>query len=854
MEENKHSFSFLKRLFEAFAPLFELSDLTEYQGGDYTVSHYFLYLRHANIIPKDAYFPKYNNASEIIQLYYNETARDKDQLSEELFNEFRRDCEKIDSVTFQKIWQNLSQITDDDFNWYYSSMFDYFLSYMDMGLRDRIRYVDQIQPTEVSSFIAKICPLTDDMSVYNPFAGLASYCIEMMNPKYYIGQEVASRTWALGIIRLDAYNYKAPHFEIADSLKSWKTGTQKNSDKIEPFDLIVSTPPFGLIAHFQDSVDNKSSNKDSFEEDFIRHGINSLSTNGRLISVFHIGILFHKKYNSIREKIVDEDLLEAVITLPSNLEKLSSVTTVILCLNMNKRNKGVIKMIDATSCYREAGSINCFQYDDALKFYNNNKDGESIKHVPNSIIASNDYNLIPNRYFEENISLEDGYKLIRLSDVLSLYKSPTHNNKFGKCISYRNLASSPINYLLDLDILENKEINRSHYKLESEVLLLGNSFSSIKPTLCNAAKSNPIYCPSSITPFVVNNDLIETPYLIIELNSDYVKRQIKSFSTGIIIPKTSIKDLLGIRIKLPSIEIQKAIVEGTRYAILFARSKEISQEYKINAMKRDFVEELRIKKHALSQHQNNIRSSILALSKYVEKKGLGSYLISERRGIALEDHIKNLVDATEEMGTMLTLLTEVDIFGKPQVIDLEDFLRNFLLKFNHRSFAVEYYHDWGSFVDLDDGCFDTINKNGDKALKNKGTDYTLKNGVKVFINKRDLTELFENIFNNAITHGFTDANRKDYKITVRTTYNLDKGLTISVSNNGNPLPEGMDTNRFSIKGEKAGKTGHEGIGGYRIKSIVEHYRGSFTIENIENPLSIVECNVYLPIYKPDEEI
>ena len=49
------------------------------------------------------------------------------------------------------------------------------------------------------------------------------------------------------------------------------------------------------------------------------------------------------------------------------------------------------------------------------------------------------------------------------------------------------------------------------------------------------------------------------------------------------------------------------------------------------------------------------------------------------------------------------------------------------------------------------------------------------------------------------------------------------------SNNGNPLPKGMNKERYGMLGEKAGITGGTGRGGYVVKSVVEHYNGDYDV-------------------------
>jgi signal transduction histidine kinase len=94
----------------------------------------------------------------------------------------------------------------------------------------------------------------------------------------------------------------------------------------------------------------------------------------------------------------------------------------------------------------------------------------------------------------------------------------------------------------------------------------------------------------------------------------------------------------------------------------------------------------------------------------------------------------------------------------------------------------------------------------------------------------DFERMIRNIIENARTHGFTDPKRDDYFIGIDLTVNAERDMfQIDFSNNGMPLPKGMDKNRYGLLGEKAGITGGSGRGGYVVKSIVEHYHGDYDI-------------------------
>ena len=128
-------------------------------------------------------------------------------------------------------------------------------------------------------------------------------------------------------------------------------------------------------------------------------------------------------------------------------------------------------------------------------------------------------------------------------------------------------------------------------------------------------------------------------------------------------------------------------------------------------------------------------------------------------------------------------------------------------------------------------------------------------GINIFMAKDDLQRLCDNIFSNAIKHGFTDPKRKDYSIWVKLTVDADKDMfQIDFTNNGTPLPKGLDKLRFGLRGEKAGVHAGTGEGGYIVKSIVNHYGGDYDIFTEKDGEEIwTTIRIYLPIYRNDNE-
>ena len=104
-------------------------------------------------------------------------------------------------------------------------------------------------------------------------------------------------------------------------------------------------------------------------------------------------------------------------------------------------------------------------------------------------------------------------------------------------------------------------------------------------------------------------------------------------------------------------------------------------------------------------------------------------------------------------------------------------------------------------------------------------------------------------------HGFTDPENSHYSININLTvarHNGEPMYQIDFADNGKSLPEGMNKERFGLRGEKAGKTGGTGCGGYIIKSIVEHYGGDYDIFSISGHKGTT-VRIYLPISKFEDQ-
>jgi type I restriction enzyme M protein len=140
---------------------------------------------------------------------------------------------------------------------------------------------------------------------------------------------------------------------------------------------------------------------------FVLHIIKSMNSNGRAGIVLPHGVLFRGgAEGKIREQILKNDLVEAVIGLPTKLFYGTGIPAAILILNKNKpeEHKSKVLIIDAEKDYLEGKNQNSLRKQDIDKIILTYNDFASLPNysqvVEISEIVEKDYNLNIRHYIE----------------------------------------------------------------------------------------------------------------------------------------------------------------------------------------------------------------------------------------------------------------------------------------------------------------------------------------------------------------------------------------------------------------------------------------------------------------------
>ncbi len=766
---------------------------------DYSVILLFLYLRSTNTITeqlpymqehKEALVQMLKNTNDIsVKRVFQIFLPSLERLSEQTINDLVEVLISIDSEWLQ---QNISIVYDETLE--------------RIALSKGRKSGEFIQPKQLTEFINTYIGSTKGLKVFNPFAGVASFIIDREDSDLVYAQELNQKTWAIGQLRLIAHKSSA-NFRCEDSIMDWPNHEQ--------FDLIVSNPPFGM--RLNGLYKKQFPNFRTAEEFLLNMGMNSLSNFGKLIAVFPHGILFRGgSEKKLRKQLIQEDLIDTIISLPGGLLFHSGIPILLLILNKSKDFPGKIKLVDANSFTTKISpKESVIDVDKLLHATNSLKDNKDVRIISNKDVADNDFNLNIPRYFQEEI---EGVKLKKLFTDFKGNKRNLPEN--GKIIRIRDLKDDLLDYLLNIEELEEAPLKKiSAQEINTSCLLLAVRGKYLKPSFFHFEKE-PVFTTAEILPFQVDESKVDITYLINELHADYVQQQLESLRVGGSIPYISKDDLLEIKVKLPSTEVQRAKV-----SVLKEISDKIKQlQLERNALAHDVstseFDEFASLKHTLGRPRQNI----LGWS-----KNLSKFFIREKEAIsALDAEFKEffnlgIIEAISEINRDIKFISDVLEKGENGLI-LSDYQKTIIPLTEVNS------------------IFNEISNNEFKfSIKKQLLKVDEKKTRGILINKVLFKTLLDNLLTNANKYGFKEKEKGNH--VMMELSEIENQLIVEIRNNGLPFPNNFDREKFIMKYSTADSINGSGLGGYDINRIATYF------ENEDWELALNSDPIYPVIFR-----
>ena len=277
-------------------------------------------------------------------------------------------------------------------------------------------------PRKVVQLIVEVLAPKEGMRICDPTCGSGGMLIECAdfvrsskgNPKNLslYGQEKNLGTWAICKMNMLLHGLPDARIEKGDTIRDPKL---LQEGELMLFDRVIANPPFSLDEWGREVAEHDGFGRFRFgvppktkgDLAFVQHMVATTNMQGMVGVVMPHGVLFRgTAEGKIREGLLREDLLEAVIGLPQNLFYGTGIPAAILVFNRDKEasRKGKLLLIEASREFREGTAQNYLRDQDVRKIaktFHAFKDVERYARVVElGEVEKNDWNLNISRYVE----------------------------------------------------------------------------------------------------------------------------------------------------------------------------------------------------------------------------------------------------------------------------------------------------------------------------------------------------------------------------------------------------------------------------------------------------------------------
>ncbi len=679
--------------------------------------------------------------------------------------------------------------------------------------------VHHISNDSLSHIFRKIIGDYQFESLFDPFAGLASLICDInanSQTSIYL-QEINHKVAFAAWMNLVLAGFKRFNLKLIDSLIY---------QPYKQFDLITSDLPIGI--KLKSDWKNRSytivPNTTRFDSLSIQMILSKLNSNGKAIIVVPESVLSAKSYLSLREYLVNNDLLHSIITSKVEINqyrKIYKFNILVLdfCKPESKKDKVLLQELMGINM-NELNVVSITQDWDLLP--------ETSIIVENDQIRNNEYHLIVSDFFNLKRLPEGNLKLLKDLIVSFSAGSPEGNFTATKkefavepnCVPFvttNDLRSSASNYILDIYNVEKCVVNNgnsinSKYLIDYHAILISRNANSLKPTYFDGRSS--ILVNWNILVLKLNTQEILPEYLISQFHEDYVKNQIENAKSGTNHSFLDINRLLRVLIKVVSLQEQenhlkdyyKNVVSKTELLVIQESKKAVESEITL-----------------LASLQHELRGQILLplvegmqlIKQYLHKKDSKVEPFKWTDGIIDKPRSQQVIDVFSGMEKIVD--TATTLFDNMQsIIDLDKD------KLNKGSVNLLMY------IKTE---VETFREQLDEFNITVVFDTDGKKDIVCEIDPQKFSFVISNFIRNSIEHGFDDRIPDKYLLFRIKVFKENQNIILDLIDNGKGFPEDFSLQDYVAYKIKSGSNG-SGIGGYLVNKAVEIHDGK--LEYIED--------------------
>jgi len=649
-------------------------------------------------------------------------------------------------------------------------------------------------PSEITQLMYTLATQGNVHTIYDPCAGLCSgVLLPEMDGKRFVGQEINEQIKLFADIRLDAHR-KHVDLYCEDTSRSWRG---------EQADCLCSDFPIGI------KIDDRQSlapRKISLEEYIIRNFIETPSLK-RAVVLTATGFCFNKDVESLRQELIEKGFVESVIELPTGVLSYTGVNTAILVLNKLKEDRN-IQFISAADCFFKGKKEKTLDVNALLdRILYRSDEQKYIASVKDC--AKRSYSLIASTYISSYIALQAGQKLVKFLDLAKEIRNTRYTETEGLVLGERQMCAS----IAEFHTFENRIKSKS---------LEGHSYNMLtKPCVIFNLRADKFFIKTDCEPLFVSVNyrafevdttkcLQEYLALVVLKSKDIVKSAIRGAGAHRV-------DYKSLYIPIyEDLETQQQIIEREYRQETQLLRKKLERLQTLSGQSSDLLHNLGVTFTRLDAAVANLQRR-----QYREMNARLAEMPNELDDPmsstieVLDDNIKYALRLINSTGTDFSKATPS--FKK---VVLEEVIRDYIESWKHFGYAT----------------FSILPLKSDIPQ------------TKVEIDVDMLYTALDCILINAHQHGFHKIGMDTNHVLIElkaVTISDKKFALVSISNNGEPLPDGFTLSDFAARGVVGLNSSQDGLGGHHVASIAHLHGGHVAIEQSTEWLSF---HVLIPTY------
>ena len=345
---------------------------------------------------------------------------------EDLFEDFDIDSKSLGTTPAKRnamLADVMKELAHIDFNHYgadaLGDAYEYLIGQFAAGSGKKAGefYTPQSVAELITRIVTKGKENKPSFSLYDPCMGSGSLLLQARkyisedcrNSIQFFGQEISHTTYNLARMNMILHNvpFTYQHFRNGDTL-----GTDWPMEEPTNYDATVMNPPYsqhwsaaaGFLTDPRFQSYEKLAPKTRADLAFLLHGFYHLKEDGTMGIILPHGVLFRSgAEGTIRQHLLENGSIYAVIGLPANIFFSTSIPTCVVILKKNNTDRSIL-FIDASKEFRKEKAQNYMDpehIDKIVNAYMERKDIGKFAHLASfDEIKKNDFNLNIPRYVD----------------------------------------------------------------------------------------------------------------------------------------------------------------------------------------------------------------------------------------------------------------------------------------------------------------------------------------------------------------------------------------------------------------------------------------------------------------------